>query len=134
MSFFTCFWLFPQNEHFSRSPPSPNFATSAHLVPCDVAARLGRLHVHGRARCSAGYPPRGRSPLHAPVPYGRFAVVSRELGHRSSPILLSEPPAPRGNQPVPSADGTAASSRLEMTSSTMPYSFASCPLMMKSRS
>src|SRR6516165_9158186 len=28
MSFLTCFWLFPQNEHFSRSPPSPNFATT----------------------------------------------------------------------------------------------------------
>src|ERR1700741_3720055 len=27
MSFLTCFWDFPQNEHFSRSPPSPNFAT-----------------------------------------------------------------------------------------------------------
>ena len=25
MSFFTCFWLFPQKEHFSRSD-SPNFA------------------------------------------------------------------------------------------------------------
>jgi hypothetical protein len=25
ISFFTCFWLFPQNEHFSRSE-SPNFA------------------------------------------------------------------------------------------------------------
>src|SRR5690349_12569030 len=23
MSFLTCFWLFPQNEHFSKSPPSP---------------------------------------------------------------------------------------------------------------
>jgi hypothetical protein len=23
MSFFTCFWLFPQKEHFSKSPPSP---------------------------------------------------------------------------------------------------------------
>src|SRR5690348_5242912 len=23
MSFLTCFWLLPQNEHFSRSPPSP---------------------------------------------------------------------------------------------------------------
>ncbi len=29
MSFLTCFWLFPQNEHFSRSE-SPNFAIS----PC----------------------------------------------------------------------------------------------------
>src|SRR5690606_37069306 len=27
MSFFTCFWLLPQNEHFSRSPPSPMRAT-----------------------------------------------------------------------------------------------------------
>src|ERR1700759_4663601 len=27
MSFLTCFWLFPQNEHFSRSPPSPMRAT-----------------------------------------------------------------------------------------------------------
>src|SRR6478672_11824212 len=28
MSFLTCFWLFPQKEHFSRSPPSPNLATT----------------------------------------------------------------------------------------------------------
>src|ERR1700739_3743619 len=28
MSFLTCFWLFPQNEHLSRSPPSPNLATA----------------------------------------------------------------------------------------------------------
>ena len=27
ISFFTCFWLFPQKEHFSRSD-SPNFAIS----------------------------------------------------------------------------------------------------------
>jgi hypothetical protein len=33
MSFLTCFWLFPQKEHFSRSPPSPNFATEALLAP-----------------------------------------------------------------------------------------------------
>src|ERR1051325_8541703 len=31
MSFLTCFCDFPQNEHFSRSPPSPNFATQ--LLP-----------------------------------------------------------------------------------------------------
>src|SRR5690349_2535305 len=30
MSFLTCFWLFPQNEHFSRSPPSPMRATGGH--------------------------------------------------------------------------------------------------------
>src|SRR4051794_31310747 len=27
MSFLTCFWLLPQKEHFSRSPPSPMRAT-----------------------------------------------------------------------------------------------------------
>ena len=35
MSFLTCFWLFPQNEHFSRSPPSPMRATQIllYMVP-----------------------------------------------------------------------------------------------------
>src|SRR6476620_7786876 len=28
MSFLTCFWDFPQKEHLSSSPPSPNLATS----------------------------------------------------------------------------------------------------------
>src|SRR5579875_467605 len=28
MSFFTCFCDFPQKLHFTRSPPSPNFATA----------------------------------------------------------------------------------------------------------
>src|SRR6185312_1761316 len=32
ISFLTCFWLFPQNEHFSRSPPSPMRAT--HILLC----------------------------------------------------------------------------------------------------
>src|SRR4051812_39295261 len=35
MSFLTCFWLLPQNEHFSRSPPSPNLATSPPLLLLD---------------------------------------------------------------------------------------------------
>src|SRR5271165_3389291 len=39
MSFLTCFWLFPQNEHFSRSPPSPMRATR--LLPL-AAGRSGR--------------------------------------------------------------------------------------------
>src|ERR1700730_2111257 len=33
MSFLTCFWLFPQKEHLSRSPPSPNLATAC--LPLD---------------------------------------------------------------------------------------------------
>src|SRR5919205_3154829 len=41
MSFLTCFWLFPQKEHLSRSPPSPMRAMSAYLTshpacPCDA--------------------------------------------------------------------------------------------------
>src|SRR4030081_1418892 len=40
MSFLTCFWLFPQNEHFSRSPPSPNFATTSPLLPHRLRRRL----------------------------------------------------------------------------------------------
>lgn len=36
MSFLTCFWLFPQNEHFNRSPPSPMRAIS--WVPTSLSA------------------------------------------------------------------------------------------------
>jgi hypothetical protein len=32
MSFLTCFWDFPQKEHFSRSPPSPIRATDCHTL------------------------------------------------------------------------------------------------------
>src|SRR3954449_271119 len=51
MSLLTCFCDFPQNEHLSSSPPSPNFATVAPLnlvalaradragVVCEVACR-----------------------------------------------------------------------------------------------
>src|SRR5690606_11395329 len=36
MSFLTCFWLFPQNEHLSRSAPSPRATLHHHLVRyCD---------------------------------------------------------------------------------------------------
>src|SRR5580692_8988087 len=41
MSFFTCFWLFPQNEHFSRSPPSPMRATQFLLYMGPPAPGLG---------------------------------------------------------------------------------------------
>src|SRR3954451_18766304 len=46
MSFLTCFWLFPQKEHFNRSPPSPNFATERPRSPdrtadADLARALG---------------------------------------------------------------------------------------------
>src|SRR5947207_4183681 len=46
ISFFTCFWLFPQKEHFSRSPPSPNLATGSppRPDPADSAHPGGRGH------------------------------------------------------------------------------------------
>src|SRR5215212_6301108 len=48
MSFLTCFWLFPQNEHLSRSPLSPIRATwltssskgTALLLPRELALSL----------------------------------------------------------------------------------------------
>src|SRR4051812_6041761 len=49
MSFLTCFWLFPQKEHFSRSPPSPMRATGGHPpVSRGGAGRSGEPH-EGRA-------------------------------------------------------------------------------------
>src|ERR1700751_3139708 len=49
MSFFTCFWLFPQNEHFSRSPPSPNFATTRSSSPASNRSVVRALRCrHGR--------------------------------------------------------------------------------------
>src|SRR5918997_7217587 len=46
MSFFTCFWDFPQKEHLSRSPPSPNFGT-------EVPLSLGLLHRRSFIICVA---------------------------------------------------------------------------------
>ena len=43
ISFFTCFWLFPQKEHFSRSD-SPNLAISPVALSCPATGgRVGRL-------------------------------------------------------------------------------------------
>ena len=41
MSFLTCFWDLPQNEHLSSSPPSPNLAIS--LVPLFGLSGADRL-------------------------------------------------------------------------------------------
>src|ERR671919_1390634 len=42
MSFLTCFWLFPQKEHLSRSPPSPMRATRI-VLPESGCARWARV-------------------------------------------------------------------------------------------
>src|SRR5260370_38851395 len=61
MSFLTCFWLLPQNEHFSRSPPSPMRATQILLYmgpprrpdrppPAGMSREADkRLHIDGTA-------------------------------------------------------------------------------------
>src|SRR5262245_38205520 len=50
MSFFTCFWLFPQKEHLRRSPPSPMRATRRVL---SVGSRVlaSRERSRGMPRC-----------------------------------------------------------------------------------
>src|SRR6202035_1364623 len=47
MSFLTCFWLFPQKEHFSRSPPSPNLATLSLPLDDRRSAHAGRCADRG---------------------------------------------------------------------------------------
>src|SRR4051794_25935325 len=42
MSFLTCFWLFPQKEHLSRSPPSPMRATRSPPEADPGGCRTGR--------------------------------------------------------------------------------------------
>src|SRR5215468_4712063 len=54
MSFFTCFWLFPQKEHFSRSPPSPNFATAPSLPPDSSRGLLRTLCRRYRSELPVG--------------------------------------------------------------------------------
>src|SRR5438034_477753 len=68
MSFLTCFWLLPQNEHFSRSPPSPMramvvgsyflFAVGCLLLPRSaptLPARSARVRPIGGNRVGGIY-------------------------------------------------------------------------------
>ena len=57
MSFFTCFWLFPQNEHLSRSPPSPMRATRCFPFAWETPGSA--LLVPHIRRYLAGTPSRG---------------------------------------------------------------------------
>src|SRR5207248_6955867 len=79
MSFLTCFWLFPQNEHFSKSPPSPMRATQ--LLPCLGPPRQPRDH-HQRTPPPSVHPVldptlppcRPWARLHPPGPLGSAAA------------------------------------------------------------
>src|SRR5450759_3056675 len=70
MSFLTCFWLLPQNEHFNRSPPSPMRATRRSFPSVLLNA-----------------PPAKTSPAHLLLPC-RFFVPCRRylLAHADAPI------------------------------------------------
>src|SRR5215204_3502647 len=73
MSFLTCFWLFPQKEHLSRSPPSPMRATRIVLPESGCArwARVSRRYPLGPTwgpaardrRAAAPEPPRPAWPV-----------------------------------------------------------------------
>src|SRR5665647_1221711 len=108
MSFLTCFWLLPQNEHLSRSPPSPMRATRrsfrsvlpttspARTPPAQLSALLllrsipRRRYLLARAnapierRCRVivtVVPPRADkvSPsANTPAPHGEHACATRE--------------------------------------------------------
>src|SRR4051794_18490015 len=62
MSFLTCFWLLPQNEHFSRSPPSPMRATQLLLYmgpprrPDDRPSPAGRSREAVQRACISTVP------------------------------------------------------------------------------
>ena len=77
MSFLTCFWLFPQKEHFSRSPPSPMRATSRSFQSVCPERRCSPGHVvspsagHCRScwprRCRVCHPSGSADPLGVPA-------------------------------------------------------------------
>src|SRR5258708_14390558 len=52
ISFLTCFWLLPQNEHFSRSAPSPMRATA--LLPLPLSPSCAFRTSCGRYSGTAG--------------------------------------------------------------------------------
>src|SRR5262249_10260073 len=75
MSFLTCFWLFPQNEHLSKSPPSPTRATQQLLhagapqrpghhpgSPTPSAASSTGTSARSRTVPSAGSPAKPQRP------------------------------------------------------------------------
>src|SRR5689334_24206002 len=68
MSFFTCFWLLPQKEHLSRSPPSPMRATRG-------SPSLGQREGRRWSRTDRPYP----DAAHSGSPFrGRVGPVRSE--------------------------------------------------------
>src|SRR3712207_2984338 len=79
MSFLTCFWLLPQNEHFSRSPLSPIRATCC--PPPRIRASGSRPRVHHVLPCPCCPRPLREALLPA-LPAGVRALADRTRHHR----------------------------------------------------
>ena len=63
MSFLTCFWLFPQKEHFSRSPPSPMRATGGSSGSAGGGGACRQSYVRAWRAVRHGRPAGGANPL-----------------------------------------------------------------------
>src|SRR6185369_13025557 len=84
MSFLTCFWLLPQNEHFSRSE-SPNFAIP--LVPPESSGRAPHPASGPILRATRGGCSKFRRDLPARDDLVDQAVLLRLLGgHDEVPV------------------------------------------------
>ena len=102
MSFLTCFWLFPQKEHFSRSPPSPMRATGwVSFGPGkdgpDVTPAARRRLPHSRARRPLRSGRTRTDPVGQP---GASRGRSQEYGPRASPAEFVGSPSGAG-RPTP---------------------------------
>ena len=108
MSFLTCFWLFPQKEHLSRSLPSPIRGTRV-LLPveperCSIICQCLAPGQVARARatrsvpgwCSRRYPAGSESAPYYTRPRGARAGLSA-VGGQTTSVCLSSPrqPTPR---------------------------------------
>ena len=86
MSFLTCFCDLPQKLHFTRSPPSPNFATSVSPRP-SISVLLTAHAVPRRRRPSSAVPAAGRltaapTRLQLDGGRGRDDLVDQPVGRR----------------------------------------------------
>src|SRR5699024_2832574 len=105
MSFRTCFWVLPQNEHFSRSADSPIRAISSPYAPYLSSINAGTLIPREVAPSVDNFLCRSRT-------------VYRYLTQDGAPPIGRTPP-------VVTNVYSASRLRDSNTSSTRPYSLAS---------
>src|SRR3954464_11882432 len=104
ISFLTCFWLLPQKEHLSRSPPSPMRATRSPSLVNGPAGNAGTQGLAGPCRCPGMTVP--------PTSALRALLLRRTtllLGVSRAAVTLRHPSgcavSPTRSSPGPSADG-----------------------------